>query len=90
MEHKDVRERPCLLSIKTEKEVHMAIQHINQQALAKRWQVSETTLERWRSLGIGPTYLKLQGRVVYREQDLEVYEAQSLHRSTSEKAQANH
>lgn len=63
----------------------MAIQHINQQALAKRWQVSETTLERWRSLGIGPTYLKLQGRVVYREQDLEVYEAQCLRQSTTQR-----
>ena len=68
----------------------MAIQHINQQALAERWQVSEATLERWRSIGVGPAFLKLQGRIVYREQDLEAYEEQCLHRSTSEKAHANH
>ena len=60
----------------------MAIQHINQQTLAERWQVSETTLERWRSIGVGPAFLKLQGRIVYREQDLEEYENRCLRLST--------
>ena len=63
----------------------MAIQHINQRALAERWQMSETTLERWRSQGIGPVFLKLHGRIVYREQDLEAYEKQCLHTSTSQR-----
>jgi predicted site-specific integrase-resolvase len=44
----------------------MAIQHINQQTLAERWQVSEATLKRWRSIGVGPVFLKLHGRIVYR------------------------
>ena len=61
----------------------MAIQHINQQTLAERWQVSEATLERWRTQGIGPVFLKLHGRIVYREQDLEAYERQCLRTSTS-------
>jgi len=64
----------------------MAIQHINQQTLAERWQVSETTLERWRSIGVGPAFLKLQGRIVYREQDLEAYEEQCLRQSTAQRA----
>jgi predicted site-specific integrase-resolvase len=64
----------------------MAIQHINQQTLAERWQVSETTLERWRSIGVGPAFLKLQGRIVYREQDLEAYEQQCLRQSTAQRA----
>ena len=64
----------------------MAIQHINQQALAERWQVSEATLERWRSIGVGPAFLKLQGRIVYREQDLEAYEEQCLRQSTAQRA----
>ncbi|NRP15041.1 Helix-turn-helix domain protein [Marinobacterium sp. xm-a-152] len=63
----------------------MAIQHINQRALAERWQVSETTLERWRSQGVGPVFLKLHGRIVYREQDLEAYEEQCLRQSTAQK-----
>jgi predicted site-specific integrase-resolvase len=64
----------------------MAIQHINQQTLAERWQVSETTLERWRSIGVGPVFLKLHGRIVYREQDLEAYEEQCLRQSTAQRS----
>ena len=63
----------------------MAIQHINQQTLAERWQVSETTLERWRSIGVGPVFLKLHGGIVYREQDLEAYEEQCLRQSTAQR-----
>lgn len=58
--------------------------HMNQRQLANRWGVSEATLERWRSDGIGPRYLKLQGRVMYREQDIEGFEAKCLRQSTSQ------
>ncbi len=60
----------------------MTVIHMNQRQLANRWGVSEATLERWRSEGIGPRYLKLQGRVMYREQDVEDYEESSLRYST--------
>lgn len=62
----------------------MTVIHMNQRQLANRWGVSEATLERWRSEGIGPRYLKLQGRVMYREKDIESYEANCLRQSTSE------
>ena len=45
--------------------------------------VDRRTLERWRVSGIGPTYLKLNGRILYRLQDIEDYEEKSLYRSTS-------
>jgi hypothetical protein len=32
-------------------------------------------LERWRWLGQGPAFLKLGGRVTYRIEDIEAYEA---------------
>jgi hypothetical protein len=32
-------------------------------------------LERWRWLKMGPSYLKIGGRVVYRLEDIEAYEA---------------
>jgi predicted site-specific integrase-resolvase len=48
--------------------------------------VSEATLERWRSNGTGPIFLKLQGRVMYRLEDIEQYETQCLHKSTSARA----
>jgi predicted site-specific integrase-resolvase len=62
----------------------MTVTHMNQRQLANRWCVSEATLERWRSEGIGPQYLKLGGRVMYREQDIEVYALTCLRRSTSQ------
>jgi hypothetical protein len=44
--------------------------------LCKRWGkvVTPKTLANWRSLGVGPPYTKLQGRVVYSVEDIEAYE----------------
>ena len=66
----------------------MNVKHLNQRQLADRWDVSEATLERWRTAGIGPVFLKLQGRVLYRVEDVEAYEADSLRKSTSERVVA--
>ena len=63
----------------------MSIKHLNQRQLADRWDVSEATLERWRTEGIGPVFLKLQGRVLYRVEDVEYFEADSLRKSTSKR-----
>ncbi len=60
------------------------IQYLTQAQLAVRWQVAESTLERWRSEGIGPIYLKMMGRVRYRLSDILAFEAESLRKSTSE------
>ena len=62
------------------------VKHLNQRQLAVRWDISEATLERWRSDGIGPVFLKLQGRVLYRAGDVEAFETESLRKSTSERA----
>jgi hypothetical protein len=51
------------------------MQHLDQKALADRWLVSPRTLEQWRWQGRGPRYLKIGGRVVYRQQDIEAFEA---------------
>lgn len=64
----------------------MSIKHLNQRQLAERWNVSEASLERWRSEGIGPVYLKLQGRVLYRLEDIEAYEAECLRHSPAKGA----
>jgi Helix-turn-helix domain len=52
------------------------VQHLHQTDVARRWRISPRTLERWRWLGRGPRYLKIGGRVVYRLEDVEVYETQ--------------
>ena len=66
----------------------MTIKHLNQPQLADRWDISEATLERWRTEGIGPVFLKLQGRVLYRVEDVEAFETDSLRKSTSERLNA--
>ena len=61
------------------------VRHLNQRQRAVRWDLSEATLERWRSEGIGPVFLKLQGQVRYRIEDIEAFEVDSLRKSTSER-----
>ena len=56
----------------------MITKHLHQVHLAERWNLSPRTLERWRWEKIGPRYLKLGGRVVYRLEDIEAYEAQQV------------
>ena len=63
----------------------MITKHLNQIELADRWNISHRTLERWRWTGEGPRYLKIGGRVVYRLEDIEAYEARQLRDSTSMK-----
>jgi hypothetical protein len=53
----------------------LPLHHLNQIELARRWRISPRTLERWRWLGQGPTYLKLGGRVAYQLADIEAFEA---------------
>lgn len=64
----------------------MTVRHMNQIDLARRWQVSPRTLERWRWLGEGPCFVKIGGRVVYRLDDVERYESEQTRSSTAEKA----
>jgi len=58
------------------------MQHVDQKGLAARWLISPRTLEQWRWQGKGPKYLKIGGRVVYRLQDVEQFEAQHVHANT--------
>ena len=53
--------------------------HLNQVHLARRWNLSPRTLERWRWLNQGPRYLKIGGRVVYRLEDVEAFESEVAH-----------
>ncbi len=60
----------------------MDAKHFNQIHLARRWNISPRTLERWRWLKQGPDYLKIGGRIVYRLEDIEAYEAAQHRRLT--------
>jgi predicted site-specific integrase-resolvase len=64
-----------LEAITASRNTDMAVRHLNQSNLAERWCISVRTLERWRWLGVGVAYCKIGGRVVYRLEDVEAYEA---------------
>jgi transcriptional regulator with XRE-family HTH domain len=55
------------------------VKHLTQRDLAERWQKSESTIERYRCDGIGPVYLKIGGKVLYRLADIENFEERHIH-----------
>jgi hypothetical protein len=54
--------------------------HLVQRELAQRWRLSPRTLERWRSAGTGPAWLRLNGRVVYPLEHVIAFERARLRR----------
>ena len=60
--------------------------HLSQFQLGQRWHLSPRTLERWRWEGIGPSYLKIGGRILYRLEDIEAYEQEALRKETAKDA----
>ncbi|MBS1214290.1 MAG: hypothetical protein H6R26_2907, partial [Proteobacteria bacterium] len=59
---------------------------INENELAERWGISPKTLQRWRTEGRGPRYLKLSKRVVYPVDEVLNFENRSLYESTWERS----
>jgi hypothetical protein len=72
-----VAEQPAVMADFIERKLRPT-HHLNQIELSRRWRVSHRTLERWRWLQQGPPYLKIGGRVVYRLEDVEAFEAQQM------------
>ena len=66
------------------REIEVAIRHLDQTELSLRWSISPRTLERWRWIGQGPRYMKIGGRIVYRVEEVEAFEAQQTRTSTSD------
>jgi len=50
------------------------MERLSSKWLARRWSISHRTLERWRHDGTGPAFLKIGGRIVYRLEDIQVFE----------------
>jgi hypothetical protein len=46
---------------------------VSTKELSKMWDMPESTLRYWRCAGIGPTYVKLGGRIKYDLADVEAY-----------------
>lgn len=48
--------------------------HLSETKLAVRWSISRRTLQRWRHLGVGPSFIRLQRRIVYPLAEVESFE----------------
>jgi hypothetical protein len=57
---------------------HSVMVIISEELLAERWFCSVSRIQRWRSQKIGPSYIKMMGRVLYRVSDIEAYEQSCL------------
>ena len=55
-----------------------ARQFLTKKMLADRWVCSVARLQRWSTVGEGPPYLKIVGKVLYRLKDIETYEEACL------------
>jgi predicted DNA-binding transcriptional regulator AlpA len=59
---------------------------LDQSAVSMRLKVAVRTLERWRTVGFGPRWVKVGRAVRYREDDVETWLASCERQSTSEAA----
>ncbi len=71
-------ERPEPEHRSTETAVDISRQLLTEKMLADRWMCSVARLQRWRTVGQGPPYLKIVGKVLYRVKDIEAYEEACL------------
>ena len=62
--------------------VAVTTRHLNQIELSRRWGFSPRTLEGWRWFGKGPAFIKAGGKVLYRLDDIEAFEATQLRQRT--------
>lgn len=51
--------------------------------LANRWNITSNTLSQWRWNGRGPQFLKIGHKIFYDIKDVELFEEQKRHQSTS-------
>ncbi|MCU9848939.1 helix-turn-helix domain-containing protein [Defluviimonas sp. WL0024] len=56
---------------------------VTQDELADHWRLSTRTLERWRANRTGPAWMKLEGRVLYRAEDILAFEETQMRHAES-------
>lgn len=55
-------------------EIPPRAQRLTEKQLSEYWEIRTSTLQKWRSLGCGPVYMKIGGKVFYRLEDIEQFE----------------
>jgi hypothetical protein len=52
--------------------------YFSEKSLAKRWDISYRTLQKWRWQGIGPPYIKIGGHVRYFLENIKNFEEERM------------
>ena len=58
--------------------------YLTEKELAELWKMKRNTLQKWRSLGVGPRYIKRVGRIVYRKDDIAEFEVAQTRQGTKQ------
>jgi len=58
---------------------------ITETELAEMWGISQSTIQHWRSTGIGPLYKKLGGKIRYALEDVIAYEERQTFQGSGER-----
>ncbi len=56
--------------------------YLTEKEFAEAWGVKRNTLQKWRSQGVGPKYIKRVGRIIYRKDDIAEFERSQTRQST--------
>lgn len=62
-----------------------SIEKMSETELANYWGIKTTTLQKWRSIGVGPTYVKIGGKVLYPIKAIKEYENGRMFQGTGKK-----
>jgi len=67
----------------------MASNRLTPKQLAERWSITTETLRYWRWNAKGPLYVKMNGVIVYRLEDVDQFEKEHLRRHTADNVLVN-
>ena len=59
---------------------------LTESELSEYWGVKKNTLQKWRSLGIGPIYIKRGAKVIYPREAIIAYEQERMFSGSGKKA----
>jgi predicted site-specific integrase-resolvase len=58
---------------------------LTESELADYWGIKKSTLQKWRTNGVGPVYIKLGSKVVYPRESIIAYEKSRMYLSADQK-----
>jgi hypothetical protein len=63
----------------------LSCQRLTEQELSEYWNMKRNTLQKWRSSGVGPIYIKIGAKAVYPIESIMEYERNRTFKSSGER-----